>query len=266
METLAFYSYKGGVGRSLFLANAARYLASIGKSVVALDLDFEAPGLHYKLRRAASPEGGPETRGGAVPYLLATAQGSTSPPPLQEHMIDVPVLPGSGGWLRLMPAGPAPDRAYWAALKYLGEQVRFDDPSGQGLLPLLDLHARIQEELKPDYLLIDSRSGVTELGSLATTVLADTVVCLFMADQESLDGTLLVAEAVRTAPRLKGQRRVRIVPVLSRMAPMPPAGGSFAPGVEQLLELAGERKLLVLSDDENLHPELIQELFSSSNS
>ncbi|MFL6203305.1 MAG: hypothetical protein ACJ76J_29415 [Thermoanaerobaculia bacterium] len=49
METLAFYSYKGGVGRSLLLANAARFLASLGKGVVALDFDFEAPGLHYKL-------------------------------------------------------------------------------------------------------------------------------------------------------------------------------------------------------------------------
>ncbi|MFL6203304.1 MAG: hypothetical protein ACJ76J_29410 [Thermoanaerobaculia bacterium] len=76
-------------------------------------------------------------------------------------MIQVPVPPGSGGWLRLMPAGPAPDRSYWAALKQLGEQVRFDDPSGQGLMPLLDLHARIREELKPDYLLIDARTGVT---------------------------------------------------------------------------------------------------------
>jgi MinD-like ATPase involved in chromosome partitioning or flagellar assembly len=52
VETLAFYSYKGGVGRSLLLANAARFLASLGKGVVALDFDFEAPGLHYKLGHA----------------------------------------------------------------------------------------------------------------------------------------------------------------------------------------------------------------------
>jgi len=49
VETVAFYSYKGGVGRSLLLANAARFLATLGKGVVALDFDFEAPGLHYKL-------------------------------------------------------------------------------------------------------------------------------------------------------------------------------------------------------------------------
>jgi hypothetical protein len=237
VETLAFYSYKGGVGRSLLLANAARFLATLGKGAVALDLDLEAPGLHYKLGHAAHRESRME--GGAVPYLVATALEATSPPPLAEHTIEVPVPPGSGGWLRLMPAGPAPDRAYWAALKQLGEQVRFDDPSGQGLMPLLDLHARIREELKPDYLLIDARTGVTELGGLATTILADTVVCLFVANQESLDGTLMVAEALRAAPRLKGQKPIRIVPVLARKTAEPPAEGPFAEGVKRLLELAG---------------------------
>lgn len=238
METLAFYSYKGGVGRSLLLANTARFLASLGKGVVALDFDFEAPGLHYKLGHVAYR--GNRLEGGAVPYLVATARDATSPPPLEEHMIEVPVPPGSGGWLRLMPAGPAPDRSYWAALKQLGEQVRFDDPSGQGLMPLLDLRARIQEELKPDYLLIDARTGVTELGGLATTVLADTVVCMFVGNQESLDGTLMVAEALKAAPRLKGQRPIRVVPVLTRTTSRPPTEGSFAEGVKRLLDLGAE--------------------------
>lgn len=257
METIAFYSYKGGVGRSLLLANAARFLTSLGKGVVALDLDFEAPGLHYKLVQAVVREGGMKGLGGAVPYLVATAQGATSPPPLEEHMVKVPVPPGSGGWLRLMPAGPAPERAYWAALKQLGEEVRFDDPSGEGLMPLLDLHARIEDELKPDYLLIDARTGVTELGGLATTILADTVVCLFVANQESLDGTLTVAEAVKAAPRLKGQRPVRIVPVLARTTSAPSGEGSFAVGVKRLLELSEgtdtgekERKPFVLPHDD----------------
>jgi hypothetical protein len=259
VETLAFYSYKGGAGRSLLLANAARYLASLGRGVVALDLDFEAPGLHYKLGRAASRDGWQEGIGGAVPYLVATAGGATSPPPLEEHLVKVPVPPSSEGWLLLMPAGPAPDRTYWATLKQLGDQVRFDDPSGQGLMSLLDLHARIKEELKPDYLLIDARTGVTELGGLATTILADIVVCMFVANQESLDGTLTVAEAVRAAPRLKKQRPVRIVPVLSRTTSAPPGEGPFAAGVERLLSLSEGRetrekkkgtKIFVLPHDE----------------
>ena len=245
METVAFYSYKGGVGRSLLLANAARFLATLGKGVVALDFDFEAPGLHYKLGGGQSYVDGrrssnfPLPAGGAVPYLIATAEGAASPPPFDEHMMSVPVPRDAGGWLRLMPAGPAPHQSYWAAFKDLSDRLRLSDPSGRGFMALLDLQARIADELKPDYLLIDARTGVTELGGLATTVLADTVVCMFVANQESLDGTLTVVEALKGAPRLANQKPIRVVPVLSRTAGKPHEDERFASGIKRLLELGG---------------------------
>ena len=40
-----FFSFKGGVGRSSTLINAARALAKKGKDVVIIDLDIAAPGL-----------------------------------------------------------------------------------------------------------------------------------------------------------------------------------------------------------------------------
>ena len=46
MRTITYYSYKGGVGRTLLVANTAKYLSTLGKTVFALDLDLEAPGLH----------------------------------------------------------------------------------------------------------------------------------------------------------------------------------------------------------------------------
>src|SRR4051794_13247188 len=39
-----FYSYKGGVGRSMALANVAVLLARSGKKVLVVDWDLEAPG------------------------------------------------------------------------------------------------------------------------------------------------------------------------------------------------------------------------------
>jgi MinD-like ATPase involved in chromosome partitioning or flagellar assembly len=45
-EIVSFYSYKGGVGRSLSLANVAAVLAQRGKRVVCIDFDLEAGGLH----------------------------------------------------------------------------------------------------------------------------------------------------------------------------------------------------------------------------
>ena len=43
---IGFYSYKGGVGRSMALAHCAVELARRGRKVLIIDLDLEAPGQH----------------------------------------------------------------------------------------------------------------------------------------------------------------------------------------------------------------------------
>ena len=43
---VTFYSYKGGTGRTMALANAAWILAAAGHKVLMIDWDLEAPGLH----------------------------------------------------------------------------------------------------------------------------------------------------------------------------------------------------------------------------
>ena len=45
-RVITFYSYKGGSGRSMALANVAWVLASNGERVLVIDWDLEAPGLH----------------------------------------------------------------------------------------------------------------------------------------------------------------------------------------------------------------------------
>jgi MinD-like ATPase involved in chromosome partitioning or flagellar assembly len=47
---ITFYSYKGGTGRTMALANLAWVLASNDKKVLLIDWDLEAPGLHRYLR------------------------------------------------------------------------------------------------------------------------------------------------------------------------------------------------------------------------
>src|SRR5690242_17836291 len=45
---VTFYSYKGGVGRSMAVANVAWVLANnFHKRVLVVDWDLEAPGLHH---------------------------------------------------------------------------------------------------------------------------------------------------------------------------------------------------------------------------
>src|SRR5258708_19414975 len=43
---ITFYSYKGGTGRTMALANVAWILAANGHKVLAVDWDLEGPGLH----------------------------------------------------------------------------------------------------------------------------------------------------------------------------------------------------------------------------
>jgi len=219
VKTLTFYSYKGGTGRSLLLANAARYLALLGKRVVAVDFDFEAPGLHYKLN--ISPPGQrtadaiPER--GAVDYLLAAVQGDRPPISLPDYFVSIPLPEGGKGALHLMPAGPAPAGEYWKTLTSLLRQDLFTDPEGRGISACLELKARIEEELRADFLLIDSRSGVTELSGLTTTVLADSVVCLMLADSESQTGARAVLRSLLHVTRLAGESPIEVIPVLSRV-------------------------------------------------
>jgi MinD-like ATPase involved in chromosome partitioning or flagellar assembly len=43
---VTFYSYKGGTGRTMALANVAWILAANGYRVLTVDWDLESPGLH----------------------------------------------------------------------------------------------------------------------------------------------------------------------------------------------------------------------------
>ena len=44
-KIVTFYSFKGGVGRSMALANVAALLSEWGRSVLVVDWDLEAPGI-----------------------------------------------------------------------------------------------------------------------------------------------------------------------------------------------------------------------------
>jgi MinD-like ATPase involved in chromosome partitioning or flagellar assembly len=136
METVAFYSYKGGVGRTLLVANTAQFLAMSGSRVVALDLDLEAPGLHHKLSNQEvldRVESG--AIGGAVNELLNGLENQPRKHSLRETAIDVDLPSGTKGALFLIPAGAAPSHAYWEALERLNNSLRAQRRNG-GLLSM----------------------------------------------------------------------------------------------------------------------------------
>lgn len=214
MRTIAFYSYKGGVGRSLLVANAARYLAMLGKKVLALDLDLEAPGLAYKfLLGSDSPS--PPAGLGIVDILSIFLQTKKLPTSLSRYTIGPSNLDGYDN-IRLMPAGNAPSAHYWRELANINWHDLLYSPAGKGTLFFLELRELISREFAPDFLLIDARTGITDIGGIATTLLPDTVVCLGLGSSEHLDGLRAAMRGIRQTTA-RQSARVELVPVISRL-------------------------------------------------
>ncbi len=211
VKIVTFYSYKGGVGRTLALAWVARDLAARGKIVVAMDLDLEAPGLHYKLR----PESGANPQAGFVDLAARFVRGDAPPASLMDYLLQVQ----SGLWL--MPAGNAPSAVYWRELASV-PWTSFLTESDLGIRFMHEIKARLREELKPDFLLIDARTGITELGSAAVALLSDAVVCLTTSAPESKEGLRLVMRSIAATARADGRPVPAWIPVLSRVPPEVP--------------------------------------------
>ncbi len=213
-----------------------------------IDFDLEAPGLHYKIR-PGEPVELPE-RG--IAGLLADVSRGTPTDSLDlEIAVDLSVhaalVTGSDedavggsptGQLHLIPAGNplAPD--YWADLAAIDWDRLFISDGRRGVSALSQLKTHIEENLAPDVLLVDSRTGITPGGGVATTLLPDVVVTMMLNTPEHLDGSSLVVSAVAATERGEAQGP-RVVPVLSRFtsAPVeerPPRPGGRVRSREQL--------------------------------
>ncbi len=180
------------------VANMARYLASFGKKVLAVDFDLEAPGLHYKL-------GVDKPERGLADYLHQLFLVGEIPESLAPYVVEVVGENSAGGSIHLLPAGAAPSPAYWRQLSQLDWHALFYSEEAPGVPLFLELQERIAREYAPDFLLIDSRTGITEVGGATTTLLADRVICLLLNNRENLDGAREVLRSLRRAPRLPGQ-------------------------------------------------------------
>jgi tetratricopeptide (TPR) repeat protein len=209
VEVVTFYSYKGGVGRTLLLAWMARALAARGKRVLALDLDLEAPGLPSKLRPMSEPKAGL----GVVDLLLRFQGGGSPPTDLEQWCLAVATERGS---LWLLPAGAAPSPAYWHALSKISWETLFVERAADGARFFLWLRDALAKAMEPDFLLIDARTGVTEMGAAAVGLLADTVIAVTNTSPESKTGLRGVLRAAVGSPRAN-RPPLRVLPVLSRV-------------------------------------------------
>jgi len=206
VQLLTFYSYKGGVGRTMALANVACQLANKhGKHIIAVDWDLEAPGLHYYL---GYEDQDLQDKKGLLDYLedfaLAVGRGDKGREPvLDDYLLDLkPELKQKihHGSVRLMPCGRM-DEHYMSRVQAL-DWGRFYAEQ-QGFQIIETLKAQIRDST--DMGLIDARAGQADIGATTTIQVPDAVVLLFTANHQNLQGTANIARQLRHHPERKAQ-------------------------------------------------------------
>ncbi|GAA3045897.1 KGGVGR-motif variant AAA ATPase [Actinokineospora globicatena] len=196
-KVFTFYSFKGGVGRSFAMSNIAVLLARWGFRVLAVDWDLEAPGLrHYFDSKIHHP-----LESGVVDLVDDFRAGL---------LVDRAIRLDDG--LDFIPAGRDGDE-YYSQVQAIDWARLYDDGFGEYLE-----QCRRQWTSQYHFVLLDSRTGISDVGGICTAHLPDRLVLLYTANVQSIRGAVNVAKLANAArDRLPLDRpRLSVVPVLSR--------------------------------------------------
>jgi MinD-like ATPase involved in chromosome partitioning or flagellar assembly len=236
MYVTTFYSYKGGVGRTLALANVATHLVRRGRRVLLIDFDLEAPGLDtFALFRPDKPTPG------IVEYVshylafheTADVSDYTYEVTLPNRELDQtahernglisPELnredlstdePKDAGRLWVMPAGRR-DQSYSKLLQDIDWGVLYAEHSGY--LMFEDLKEQWRDTFNPDYVLIDSRTGHTDVGGICTRHLPDAVALLFFPNEQNLRGLEGVVTDIRDESKPPRNKQISLHFIMSNV-------------------------------------------------
>ena len=211
---ITFYSYKGGVGRTLALANIGVLLAKLGKRVLLMDWDLEAPGLDRYFQPYL--ENGFASDRGIVHLLHQAAENPACD--WRSHVQEVTVRAENTSAdasyrLSIIPSGVA-STDYGLKVRSFSWSTFMEENDGG---PILE---RWRDEWKKDFdfILIDSRTGITDTGGICTVLLPDLLVLVFTANDQSFEGALAISQSAQVERRNLAVQRppLTILPLLSR--------------------------------------------------
>ncbi|MDI9349155.1 MAG: ArsA-related P-loop ATPase [Candidatus Symbiobacter sp.] len=207
---IVFFSIKGGVGRSSSLAATAYHFAQLGKKVMVLDLDLESPGLSSAL---LPEERRPEF--GITDWLVEDLVDNGNE--VLDEMVGYSTLSRDGD-IWVIPAYGRKNERYVAKLGRVW-MPKDEQAWSERLRRLID---QLEDRLKPDLILIDSRAGIDEVASACVTSLGANLVLLFASDSaQTWNGYKLLfsfwRDAIDVAKiREKLQMVAALVPVNNR--------------------------------------------------
>jgi hypothetical protein len=180
------------VGRTTALAIFAAQRAQAGERVVVVDLDLSAPGAGVLLETDAMPELG------VVDYWLEQSiVGDALDLRDYYYRVSNPAVIGPGEIL-VFAAGRFDDL-------YVAKLARLDyTPPAEGKHPLERLLLKSHHDLRPDWILLDARAGISEAAGFALGGLAHLNVLFGSASDSSWRGLRLAVRRLGAARARRG--------------------------------------------------------------
>lgn len=204
MHICTFYSFKGGVGRTLALANVATQLAREGRRVLLVDFDLEAPSLGSDKLLQTTTEAP-----GIVEYV-SHFLNHNSAPNISDYVSEVDLIEN----ILVMKSGEL-EPNYATRMAYIDWIKLYEQQDGYLLFE--DMKAQWQKEINPDYVLIDSRTGYSDTVGICTRQLPDAVTILFYPNEQNLYGLKQIVSNIRGEATTSRQKTIELHFVISNV-------------------------------------------------
>jgi hypothetical protein len=165
----------------------------MGRRVLLVDFDLEAPGLDtFDLLHGDRPR--PLANAGMVEYVTEYMR-TKCVPDISYYVYRAYGIGKKGGPFLVMPAGSRRDPNYQSALAKIDWMGLYRDDDG--FLLFENMKAQWEQEFDPDYVLIDSRTGHTDVEGICTRQLPDAVAVFFFPNEQNLVGLKDVCRRIR---------------------------------------------------------------------
>jgi cellulose biosynthesis protein BcsQ len=185
-RTIVFYSFKGGVGRTTALTHIAWILAKRGRKVLAVDLDLEAPSLSSAFQLSPNPPYG------IVDYFYSHAYGSKEESRISVTEIFSEVrISDAPGRLFIVPTGKL-NLDYLARIDDLSTTIA-TRTSGELWTTFFN---EINEQVQPDIILVDSRTGLNKWGAFTLLRAADQAIIFLYPNEQNRQGIELLLDTL----------------------------------------------------------------------
>lgn len=223
VKVISVHSFRGGTGKSNMTANLAVITASKGNRVAIVDTDIQSPGIHVLF--GIDEQGMQRSLNDYLWERCTIAEAA--------HDVTPAALANTGGAVYLIPS----------SIK-AGEIARILN-EGYSVTLLNDGFRKLCQDLKLDYLFIDTHPGLNK-ETLLSVAISDGLVIILRPDRQDFQGTAVTLQVARKLDTPKTLLVVnKVLPAynpqdvkeqISKKFQMPVAG--VFPVCDEMIELA----------------------------